>query len=407
MAVKKKTKRFIYKPRSDEQLAKRRNQTSGAGAGFIKEGVKLFRPGPGTNKIRILPPTWQDADNYGVDVWAHYGVGPDRKTFLCLNKNPNLVEKEDQGTCPACAQRVKFQQSGMEESAHDLDVRKRVVVYLIDRAKPHDNVQAWAMPFTIDKEIAGLSYDEDTNEAWAPDDPEQGHDISFVKEGDQKSTKYNQVKVKPRETSLSDDPDEFDDWINYIQDNPIPDILVVHDAETIQQELDAGMNTKKSGKRKAKDDDDDEDEPPRRRRSRILDDEEEEEEAIRGRRRRAKDDDEDDEDDDEDEPPRRRGRAKAKDDDDDEDEEEQPRQRRSAQSARTSSRRAADEDDEDVEDDEEEAPARRRSSRAAATTKSRRAADDDDEDEEDDDEDDPLPPKSRAGSKLRGRTGRR
>lgn len=380
----KKSSGFVYRRRDASSVRKRQTQSGSSREGYINPDIPIWSARKGDNKVRMLPPTWKDAQHYGMDIYVHYGVGLDNNTVVCLAKNKDLIEPE---TCPVCEMRQQYQADGNDEYAEILRDRKRVLAYIIDRSDEDKGIQLWPMPFTVDRDVALVSQDEENGEMLFVDDPKEGYDVLFRRDGEGQTTKYVAVKVGRRPTPLSNDRDQAAEWLDFINENPLPDQVVIADAEHIEELLEGGVATgdRKKGVTKAKgrrgrDDDEEEDEPPRRRgRSRHDEDEDEEEERPRSRRRAAADDDEDEDEpaprrrkpivDDEDEeeealrgPRSRRAKAKPEADEDDEDEDDKPKSRRV---------KAKDEDEDEEED---EAPRSRR--RKAA------AAEDDDEDEE-------------------------
>ena len=56
---------FQYRPRTTEEMERRAHQSGTSKEGFIIPDVQTFTPADGDNKIRILPPTWEDAGHYG------------------------------------------------------------------------------------------------------------------------------------------------------------------------------------------------------------------------------------------------------------------------------------------------------------------------------------------------------
>ena len=392
--VKRSSSGFTYKRRDASSVAKRKTQTGSSREGYLKQDIPVWSPKKGQNRVRILPPTWKGADHYGLDIWVHYGVGMDNNTFVCLAKNKDLIDDEP---CPCCEARQRFQSEGNDEFADILQPRKRVLCYIVDRVEEEKGVQLWPMAYTVDRDIALQSNDDETNEVLFVDDPENGWDIQFTRDGEGQTTKYNAIKLFGKSGKpISRNQDTQDEILEFIQENPLPDQIIIVEASHMEEVLEGGVATgdrdrKKgdrlksrgrrgaedeedederparrgsgSSRRRAKDDDEDEDDRPVRRsarsrvadededdederparRRRVLDDEDEEEETVRGRSRRAKDDDEDDED----ERPKARRRA-ARDEDDEDDEDERPKSRRAKA-------RVVD-DDEDDEDDGKSRP---------------------------------------------------
>ena len=84
--------KFKYRSRGAESYRERAKQQGGNRDTFIKSGVKVFSPRDGLNSVRILPPTWDDAEHYGYDVFANYQIGADKNQYLSLSK---VYDEED------------------------------------------------------------------------------------------------------------------------------------------------------------------------------------------------------------------------------------------------------------------------------------------------------------------------
>lgn len=348
---------FKYRRRSPETWRARAQESAGNFDRFVKDSVDRFSPHDGQNKIRIFPPTWEDEDDWAYRIYVHYGVGPDEQTYLC----PKEMEHSD--WCPVCDEVVKLMKDGDADDAKRIRVKQRKACWLVDRKDRGTGPKFWAAPFTVARDINVSSEDED-GEILELDNPDEGYDVIFTKEGSRDRTQYIGVKLARKPSPISDDEDEQSKWLEYIEKNPIPSVLKIYDPEYIAKVF--GGKVVSKGKTEDSDDEedeDDEDEKPRRSRlkergkakAKVEDDDDEDEdeddEEEQPRRSRVKrkakldpdddDDDDDEDDDDEDkEPAPRRGRVKAKpdpDDDEDEDEENQ-------------------DDDDDEDDDEGEAP---------------------------------------------------
>jgi hypothetical protein len=344
----KKKSRFEYKKRSREQVQRRSEQSGGAYDNYIQDEFRLFTPKNGNFQIRILPPTWDDADNYGADVWVHYGIGADKNTYACLAK----MKGED---CPVCEERTKAENRD-PDYAKELAPKRRVLIWIIDRDHEDDGPIVWAMPWTLDKDINKLAVDERSKEYLLVDDPEEGYDIKFSKEGENIHTKYIGVAINRRPSPISDDDDEFDDWLEFIEDNPLPEIVKYYPYEHINKVFSGGAVSGDD----EDEEEEDEDEKPRRRSKynrRSRDEDDEDEKPRRRSRKRVEEEDEEDddppweeeedEDDEEEEKPRRRSRKKVEEEEDEDEEEERPAKRSRRRSKR-------DDDDDEDEDDEDE-----------------------------------------------------
>ncbi len=367
---KEKRSRFRYRERSREDIEKRANQSIGDWDATFKGDFTTWNPDTGDHEVRVLPPTWDDPGHYGFDLWMHYQIGADKQSYPC-------PEKMNGDPCPICEAVVELQRAGKEELAKKIKAKRRVVVWVVDRDQEKKGPMIWSMAPGLDKDFTKHQTDRRTGEALFVDHPDEGYDLVFTREGTTKNTtKYLGAGVSRRESPLHDDPDKADKWLEFVEDNPIPDTIAYYDYDYMKRVYDA----------MPPEDDDDEEEAPRSRRDR------------KGKRRRREDEDLDDEDEDEDEAPRARRRKRSRIDDEDEDldedeEDESPRRGRGRRS------RSSGEEDEEDEEDEEEPPkrSRKRSSRSSTRSRksSRRERLDEDEDLDDEDEDEDEEPRRR------------
>lgn len=281
---------FKYHRRDAEDYQKRASQRGYDKDPYISDDVPEFRPKEGTNAVRIIPPTWDDPKHYGIDLWLHYGIGSGNDIYLC----PIKMEHGDE--CAICAEREKALKDDDEEYAKQLEAKKRVLAYVIDRDKEKEGIQVWAMPWTVDREINTLAYDKRSGEVYDVDDPEEGYDIEFKREGMRRNTKYEAIKIARRSSELDND-----EALEFAEENPLPDMLIFYDNDHLEKAL-AGTkrrdeeeddDDKKDRRRKRDKDDDDDDRKSKRRRDKDEDDEDD----RKSSKRRSKDDDDDDDDD--------------------------------------------------------------------------------------------------------------
>lgn len=260
---------YTYRARSPEQARQRSEKGANDFDRLVKPEIKVWKPNDGLNRIRILPPTWPDADHYGKDLYVHYGVGADRGQYLCLNKmlgKPDPIEEE----------RQVARREGDDKYAKDLEAKRRVGIYLIDRDHEREGVQFWAMPWTLDRDIVKVSMDRSTGEVLPIDHPDEGFDVEFEKKGSKDRTEYLGVAIARRSTPLGKES-----WMDFAVENPIPDQLQFFDYDHIAKAFGGGGEQRDSRGSSDRDDD-------HRDRDRDRDDD-------RGRSRtRARDDDRDD-----------------------------------------------------------------------------------------------------------------
>jgi len=214
---------FQYSSRSREDVQKRAEQGGGDFDRYLKDAVKLFKPSDKENAIRFLPPTWNKATHYGHDIWVHFGVGPDRQTYLCLHK----MKGED---CPICEERQQAVRDGDEKYAKALEPKRRVLVYLVDRNAEKEGVQAWAMPWTLDRDICSVSTDRKSGEVLPIDHPDEGYDVLFDKRGAKDRTEYSGVSIDRRDSPLG-----RSEWLDFAVDHPLPEQLIFYDYDHIKK----------------------------------------------------------------------------------------------------------------------------------------------------------------------------
>jgi len=229
---------FNYQPRTAESLTRRAEGGSNDFDRPIRKDITLWKPKKGDNVIRILPPTWQNADYYGFDIYIHYGVGPDRRgSYLCLKHHQGAEDPIDSAYNAA-------RREGNMELAKEFRATHRMAYWLIDRASPEDGPQIWLAPIqAFDSELAAAGLDPQTKEVLYIDHPEQGFDISFRKDGEGLMTKYVGPQIHRRPSPLNVDPAVTQRWLDFIVANPIPSVLQFYPAERIQAAMNGELPT--------------------------------------------------------------------------------------------------------------------------------------------------------------------
>ncbi len=341
---------FKYQSRSKQDYDRSTSESSGQFDAYVKDGIPIFKPHDGKNRIRVLPPTFEDPESFALTLLVHYGIGPGEfgQTYLCRKM---LGDDEE---CAICDEYGRLIKEGESDDASDFKNKKRKATWLIDRKGEDKDPLFWAMPFGTWKDTILICKDED-GEVIELDHPEEGHDITFNKEGAAKKTKYTGIQLGKMRPIVPDE-DEMGKILEFIQENPLNDVLVFYENEYLQSVLEGQVAT--SDDEDEDEDEDEEEKKPRRRRksskkssSRDKDEDEDEDEDGKD-----EDDDEDDEDEDED----------GKDEDDDEDDEDEDEDGKDEDD---------DEDDEDNEDRKKGSSASRlkdAARRAKKTTKSKK-----------------------------------
>jgi hypothetical protein len=218
---------FRYTPRSDEQWSKA-GERQNKSAHYLHPDVTFFQPKEGQNIIRILPPTWEDANHYGLYVSAHSFVGPDQASVLCLNKMEGK-------RCPICEARVRLEGRGAdEESIRQLKPTDKVVVWLIDRQNEEKGPLVWAIPARTDRDFTQLAKDPRTGRFIPYDDPFRGRDIYFRREGKDKLTRYAIPSLDPNPSQVAQQ------WLDYIAACPLPNILINRSYQEVKDIFEGG-----------------------------------------------------------------------------------------------------------------------------------------------------------------------
>lgn len=233
---------FSYKARSADDVKKRASESSRDFDTYLRDDVKMYKPGDGANTIRVLPPTWSEARHFALDIWVHYSVGPDEQTYLCLHKMKGEA-------CPVCEELQRARKDREDEQyVKDLEPSRRSLFYLVDRDNEKDGVQAWAAPFTkIDQAIVKVSVDRRTNEVLPIDDPDDGYDVEYEKGGKGIGTQYTGVAIARRSSSLGNLA-----WLDFAVDNPLPEVLEYYSYDHIKQAF--GGVVGRTDDKKARDD---------------------------------------------------------------------------------------------------------------------------------------------------------
>jgi hypothetical protein len=221
---------YQYQERSQESI-RRRAERTGDWNRFTKPQHLIFKPKDGENCIRILPPTWDRAEHYGLTVCVHYRVGPDGASVLCSRRMQNR-------RCPICDAALQIEKEGGDpEEAAALRPREATLVWLIDRAEEDKGPQLWAMPVTkVDQEIIKHSQNRQTKQYYVIDHPTDGFDIYFDKSGKDIMTQYTGVSLANSSTPV--DPL----WLELIQEVPLPETLLWRSYEEVKALYDGGMD---------------------------------------------------------------------------------------------------------------------------------------------------------------------
>lgn len=222
-------KGFVYKERDPNKLKEQAEQKGGSFDNPFKTGVDMFKPQGGENVIRIMPPTWPDAEHYGYPIWVHQGIGAEKSTYLCL-------EKMEQGeSCPICKAAADALSDGEEDENKKLKAKARYVAWVVDRNEKKPIPRLWSLSWTQDRDIAVLCNDQRRGRTIWIDNPDVGFDVIFNKTGEMLKTKYIGYRLDSETTPLHDDQDRQDELLAFVEDNPAPDQLKYYSAEHLEK----------------------------------------------------------------------------------------------------------------------------------------------------------------------------
>ena len=220
---------FKYHERSATDWEKRATQQGGEFQGFVKDELLMWSPKKGSNWIRILPPTDADMTHYGIDVWVHYSVGPEKASVIC----PLKMAAEP---CPICDARVSLERrNGDEDEIRELKAGRRVLVWIIDRNEEDKGPQLWAMSWTQDKDMCGIARDPRSGEIYVIDHPDHGYDLYFDKTGEKLQTKYTGYQLARKPSAVADK------HLDFIQEHSLWDVLVPRSYDQIKKIFEGGV----------------------------------------------------------------------------------------------------------------------------------------------------------------------
>jgi hypothetical protein len=249
------TSKFVYKPRSFDDVKERAEQTGGKFDSPIKPGFDIFRPKNGDNFIRYCPPSEVGAP-YALSVWMHSYVGPDNSTYVCPLKNFNKP-------CPICAAAEEATRQGDRDEAKDLKPTEKRVAWILDRSQDDPTPMVFIMGWQQNRDIEALTVDKKKGKVVYIDDPDNGYDVRFTRSGTMLMTRYFGYVVERDESPLCENPDDQQKVIDHIMENPIMDILQVYDEDHLDRVINGATDSSSR--------DDVRDPPPRDRGGRDRD----------------------------------------------------------------------------------------------------------------------------------------
>lgn len=171
-----------------------------------KRSDQLWKPTPGKHQVRIVPYLF-NKDNPFIELYFHYNVN--NKTYL----SPQSFGRPD----PIVEFADKLKRMGDKDdwkAARKLEPRLRTFVPVIVRGEEGEGVRFWSFGKTVYQEILGYIADPDYGDIT---DPNNGRDLTIeYTSAEDAGTTYPQttLRVKPKETPLSDDSSQLENWLN-------------------------------------------------------------------------------------------------------------------------------------------------------------------------------------------------
>lgn len=223
--------KWRYEPQKAEKIAERGSRTGGRYDSIFKSGIDSWRPKTGDNWIRFLPGTWGVSVHYAYDIFIHRGIGTDDSTYLCLDK---MLGK----FCPICDAAGEAKRARDEEEVKALRAIEQKCSFILDREGDNRlQPQAYAMSWTLDRDIASLANDKRHGHIFHIDDPQNGYDVTIKRAGTGLNTRYHGIAIDRDPSPIAEKERDADKIMDFIGDNPIPSILNFYDADYLEKVL--------------------------------------------------------------------------------------------------------------------------------------------------------------------------
>lgn len=266
---------FKYVKPTREQLLARTEQKAQIIDPAINPKFPVFRPKQGKNCVRYLPPTWEGHKGWpSFDAMMHRNIGADNSSYLCLRRH--LREP-----CPICEEHDALQEEGDTEGAKQLYARKTRIAWILDRNDIEKGPQIWVYGFTYDEDIAHRAVGYKAGNEIIPQDPDEGFDLYFIRGNEKPYPKTTGFEFDRDPTPIDDDPQWQRYFLDFVDKNRIPDVLLYYDYDHIYDVLHA-----RTGRTKSREDEET-GRPAHRRPPPDEEQEEEEQEERTTTRRRA------------------------------------------------------------------------------------------------------------------------
>lgn len=241
--------KFKFEPVPEEALEKA-TQAGGDYDSYIADTVKFVKVDEGEHNFRVLPRTW-DPKQWGpywyVEAYVHFGIGPDKGNYLCLNKMKGSA-------CPICEVIAELDKEADEKQIAELRAGRQYYAYVIDRANPKEGVKVWRFGQRLRRNLTMRCQDKKTKEWLQISDPDEGYDISFRRTGTTKTnTEYLGEDVDRDSSPLSEKASQQEAWMQFAIDNPLPEQFIFQDYDYLEKVFRGKGGTKQDREEDASD----------------------------------------------------------------------------------------------------------------------------------------------------------
>ena len=188
----------------------------------------FWKPQQGKQTVRIVPSAYDPAFPF-KELKFHYGVG--KYPMLALSNFGKQDPVED-----FVNELKKTSDKDNWSLAGKLNPKTRIFAPVVVRGEEDKGVRLWGFGITIYKALLALAEDEDIGDYT---DPVQGWDM-VVEQVPGNPYPETSVRIKPRQTPLSDNNDLVDKWLKE-QPNPL-EVHREYDFDFIKKQLQGYLN---------------------------------------------------------------------------------------------------------------------------------------------------------------------
>lgn len=216
---------FSYKPKSLDLIKKKATGQRSQFARMLKDTYLTYMSQQGVNKVRLLP---ANEEYWGYPIQVHW-IGDDNFTraYACPRQMKAMP-------CPVCEERSRLYDENDQDGAKALNTSERLLVWIINRDDQEKGPMLWDMPKTLEIDMNGGAVDDEAESVLPLDDPIEGYDLRFNREGKGTTTRYQAFTVARRSSPLTDDEEELEKWLDYVEANPLEQCVTLYEYDHIK-----------------------------------------------------------------------------------------------------------------------------------------------------------------------------